>query len=77
MYVANSQVLLIDRLIFTASGPPNRREAERHPSFQPITIVAGGIESDLRAFSREISRTRIGLLHESPLPQGAGYAEYQ
>lgn len=45
-----------------------RRQKQRHPFFRPVTITIGGDgESQIPAFSRDISLEGIGLLHDSPL----------
>ena len=46
----------------------DRRQNRRYPFFRPITITIGGAEgTKLPAFSRDISRAGIGLLHNAPL----------
>lgn len=65
-----SQAAAIDRLVIASSRPHDRRDAERHPFFQPVTILAAGKASSHRAFTREISRTGIGLVHDGALDLG-------
>ena len=50
-----------------ASGH-ERRRFKRHPLFQPITVQSA--ETTLSAFTRDISRSAIGLVHETPLATG-------
>ena len=49
----------------------DRRGEARHPYFRPLSLCpASDPERCFSAFSREISRTGIGLLHNMPLEQG-------
>jgi hypothetical protein len=48
-----------------------RRTQERHPFFRPVMITIEGPERKCySAFSREVSRGGIGLLHNMPLSPG-------
>jgi hypothetical protein len=50
----------------------NRRAEARHPYFRPVSITpADQPQVSLSAFSREISRSGIGLLHTTPLTLGS------
>lgn len=66
----SSEAAAIDRLLISASRPQERREAERFPFFQPVQIAINGKPSGQRAFSREISQSGIGLVHEGPVQAG-------
>ena len=54
----------------TASGA--QRAHKREPFFGPVTVVVGDGENQRQfsCFSRDISPTGIGLLHNMPLPFG-------
>jgi hypothetical protein len=48
-----------------------RRGEPRHPFFRPVSLLfEGPPRRQFSAFSREISKTGIGLLHNMPLQQG-------
>jgi hypothetical protein len=50
----------------------DRRAEARHPYFRPVSITpADQPRQSLSAFSREISRSGIGLLHNMPLKPGS------
>jgi hypothetical protein len=64
---------LVDGLLTEAKVTEHveRREETRHPFFRPVTIALdAGRGLKLSAFSREISASGIGLLHNMPLPAG-------
>jgi hypothetical protein len=55
------------RRAINASGH-ERRRFKRHPIFQPITVRTA--ETTVAAFTRDVSRSAIGLVHETPLATG-------
>ena len=61
----------------TQSADFNERRSEpRHPFFAPVTLrVVERPSQLLSAFSREISQSGIGLLHNMPIERGTTVAE--
>lgn len=52
-----------------------RRATPRHPCFAPVSLTpSGDPRQRLSAFSRDVSRDGLGLLHGMPLPRGAIYS---
>jgi hypothetical protein len=51
-----------------ASEKKERRDTVRYAFFRPVTILIG--ENRLSGFSREVSETGIGLLHNANLTPG-------
>ena len=63
---------VVDRLLRDARRDmPDRRREERHPFFRPVSISLRNAEVEkLSAFSREISASGIGLLHNLEVKPG-------
>ncbi len=61
------------RLLSTARSEEQleRRGEPRHPFFRPVSVhIEGPPRRQFSAFSREISKTGMGLLHNMPLEPG-------
>jgi hypothetical protein len=60
---------LMYRLLFQAETDfnNNRRSEQRFPFFRPVSIRVDGLS--LTAFTREISASGIGLMHNMDLPK--------
>lgn len=68
-----SPASIVERLVNEAKSAEqtDRRKQERHPFFQPVTLVAeNNPRCCLTAFSREISSNGIGLLHYESIEPG-------
>ena len=63
---------VVDRLLRDSRNDlPDRRNEDRRPFFRPVSITLRGAEVEkLSAFSREISNTGIGLLHNLEVKPG-------
>lgn len=63
---------LFEVLTATRGGElTERRSTPRHPCFAPVSLTpSGDPRQRLSAFSRDVSRDGVGLLHVMPLTRG-------
>lgn len=81
VYSVADPVTLTDEQLFevlTASRGGEgveRRSTPRHPCFAPVGLTpCGNARQRLSAFSRDVSRDGVGLLHVMPIERGEIYA---
>lgn len=68
---ADSRAQIVDLLCKAqAENQIERRQIERHPFFYPVSIAPAEADQIYSAFSRDISATGMGFLHNMPLGLG-------
>jgi hypothetical protein len=64
----NHGSVLFDILTAAAMRDRDSREDVRYPLIRPVVVHVG--DQNIKALTREISRSGIGLTHKAPLPRG-------